>query len=341
MAVLLVGAAFCASSLQADDPAPAPPKIDIAHAPAPLFDDPVWHGASDPYIIWNDKEAAWWMYYTQRRATLPNPNGVDWVHGSAIGIATSKDGLHWKYLGICDGDHDLGDPVQAKVSWWAPAIVKDGDTFHMFVTLVHGIFTKWEGERTIEHFVSADGFDWRYDSSIKLSSNRCIDPMVLKIEDTWYLWYKDEVAGSHTFMAHSKDLQDWTLDKEVVGGQGHEAPFVWKWRDAYWLIVDAHGKGLKIYRSATGTGNWEYNNTVLAAKDGKRPMDDSQGFHPDILMQGDQCLLFYFTQFGKKTVMQMAELELGADGKMTCNRDKYLATTPPATAPAATPTPAR
>jgi len=60
------------------------PRIDVAQAPAPLFDDPEWHGATDPFVIWNPSKRLWFMYYTQRRATMPNPNGVDWVHGSRI-----------------------------------------------------------------------------------------------------------------------------------------------------------------------------------------------------------------------------------------------------------------
>src|SRR5262245_53782668 len=87
--------------------ATAPPTIDIADAPAPLFDDPQWHGATDPFVIWNPVKNLWYMYYTQRRATLEGVHGVDWVHGSAIGIATSKDGLDWKSAGACQGDHDL------------------------------------------------------------------------------------------------------------------------------------------------------------------------------------------------------------------------------------------
>ena len=80
-----------------------PPRIAIENAPAPLYDDPVWHGASDPAVVWlpgKGEHGQYWMYYTQRRATLENPKGVDWVHGSAIGIANSPDGLKWTYDGV-------------------------------------------------------------------------------------------------------------------------------------------------------------------------------------------------------------------------------------------------
>src|ERR1035437_1691406 len=57
-------------------------------APAPLFRDPIYDGASDPVAIWNRQEKNWWLLYTQRRANVDGP-GVAWVHGSDIGVARS------------------------------------------------------------------------------------------------------------------------------------------------------------------------------------------------------------------------------------------------------------
>lgn len=37
------------------------------------YDDPVTSGAADPVLIWNHKSKQWVMYYTQRRANMPNP----------------------------------------------------------------------------------------------------------------------------------------------------------------------------------------------------------------------------------------------------------------------------
>ncbi|SFW17838.1 hypothetical protein [Chitinophaga sancti] len=55
-------------------------------APAPLFRDPIFDGAADPTLIWNDREKAWWMLYTQRRASVDAEN-VAYCYGSKIGIA--------------------------------------------------------------------------------------------------------------------------------------------------------------------------------------------------------------------------------------------------------------
>ena len=51
-----------------------------AVAPKPLWDDPIYHGAADPVIIWNKKKKEWWMLYTNRRATIEDTTGVRWVH---------------------------------------------------------------------------------------------------------------------------------------------------------------------------------------------------------------------------------------------------------------------
>ena len=331
----------------------AAPRIPVENAPAPLYDDPVWHGASDPAVVWmpdKGEQGEYWMYYTQRRATLPNPRGVDWVHGSAIGIATSKDGIHWTYAGVAEGtlpDGDakksLSEPVRDNITWWAPTVFwekgngisgggQPGDKLHMFVTYVHGIFTSWTGDRTIEHFTSNDGLHWDYVNSLPLASRRAIDPTVFKINNTWHLWYKNEAAGSQTFRASSVDLTTWK-DEGASIGRGHEAPFVWHWKGAYWDLQD-NGRALDSWRSEDGLTNWIAGALLLDSNAaGTRDLDRGTGHHPWIVLQSpatgpatpdnEQLVLFYFTHSGNKSYMQMAEITLGADGKLVCDRNKY------------------
>ena len=64
-----------------------------ATAPAPLFRDPIFDGASDPVVIWNRQEKNWWLLYTQRRANVDTA-GFAWVHGCDIGVARSSDNGH-------------------------------------------------------------------------------------------------------------------------------------------------------------------------------------------------------------------------------------------------------
>ena len=69
----------------------------------PFFSDKKWGGAADPVMVWNEHYKEWFVYYTQRRAYYDG-QGVEWMHGSSIGIASSKDGKEWKYRGTCVGD---------------------------------------------------------------------------------------------------------------------------------------------------------------------------------------------------------------------------------------------
>ena len=335
------------------------PRIAVEKAPAPLYDDPVWHGASDPAVVWlpgKGDHGEYWMYYTQRRASLANPQGVDWVHGSAIGIAASPDGLNWTYVGVVrgsiqDGDarKSLSEPVKDNVTWWAPTVFwekgngisgggRPGDKLHLFVTYVHGIFTTWTGDRTIEHFTSGDGLNWTYISSLPLASRRAIDPTVLKIGDTWYLWYKNEAAGSRTFRASSKDLVTWKDEGDAQIGRSHEAPFVWHWKGAFWDLQD-NGRALDAWRSETGLSDWVQNTLLLDQNSaGLRSLDRGTGHHPWIVLQdpasgraapdNEQLVLFYFTHDGNKTYMQMAEITLGDDGKLVCDRNRYAPSSP-------------
>jgi len=344
MTLGLLVVAFSAQSLRAQ-PASVPPLIDVSRAPAPLFDDPIFHGATDPFVIWNPVKNLYFMYYTQRRATLPNPKGVDWVHGSAIGIATSPDGLTWSYLGTAKGDHDLSDPMAAKgagpeqgITWWAPCFLYMNNTFHMWVVLVDGVYNNWSdkpGHRNIVHFTSADGVTWKYVSTAKVSSDRVIDPTVYKVGDIWYMVYKDETAGSHTFVSQSTDMDNWTNARSVSPDGSQEAPFVFRWKNQWWLIVDATTRtgGLRIYKSDNGIDGWVYSTTILGQRNGRRPTDVGVGHHPGIVLQGEgdneQCLVYYFTEQRAHDFMQLTELEMGADGKPTADRNKYAPTTQP------------
>jgi hypothetical protein len=203
----------------------------------------------------------------------------------------------------------------------------------MFVTMVDGVYTSWTGKRNILHFTSKDGITWKYINTCKLNSERVIDPTVYKIKDTWYMVYKDEAAGSHTYRSESKNMIDWTNPVLTDRDGSQEAPFVFYWNGSYWMIVDS--KGLRIYKSPNGLDQWEYNTTVLAGTEGLRPKDGSVGHHPGMVLQTapdgtEQCLMFYFTQQRTLTWIQLAELEMGEDGKVFCNRNKYASAVQPA-----------
>jgi hypothetical protein len=107
-------------------------KKDINHiADKPLYRDPIFDGAADPIIIWNDKEKKWFMFYTNRRAKDSTAKGITWVHGTRIGVATSTDGTKWTYKDTCNINYRIKD-----VTYWAPDVIKYKNKYHMYLTIV-------------------------------------------------------------------------------------------------------------------------------------------------------------------------------------------------------------
>lgn len=259
---------------------------------SPAFYDEVWGGAADPVMVWNDQSKEWFIYYTQRRAYYVGET-VEWMHGSSIGIATSNDGKKWKYRGTCKGDNNLSNKEKALTTWWAPEVINEKGILHMFVSSVPGVFKDWNATRHIKHFTSKDGVKWKYQSTLPLSSEHCIDAGVCKVGNKWGLWYKDEANGSHTWFAESPDLYSWKVVGPAITDCGHEAPFVWQHDNKYWMIVDAWEKGLRIYRSDDGLTNWVYACTV-------------NGSHPSVYKINDKFIFVRHGGYKKDTPRQTA-----------------------------------
>lgn len=301
-------------------------------APAPLFRDPIYDGAADPTIIWNRQEQAWWLLYTNRRANVPC-QGVAWVHGTDIGIASSRDqGQTWLYRGILNGlEFERG-----RNSFWAPEVLWQDGRYHMYVSYVPGIPHDWSGPRSIVHMTSANLWDWQFESRLQLSSDRVIDACVLQMPDgRWRMWYKDEANQSHTYTAVSDDLYHWQVQGPLISDCAHEGPNVFFWQGSYWMITD-HWQGLGVYQSADAE-HWQRQGTILAGG-GSRRDDGTQGQHADVLVQGERAFIFYFThpdrnpadRYGfedihpysdKRTSLQVAELALRG-GMLVCDRDE-------------------
>lgn len=270
--------------------------FELPHGNLAFFDHN-WGGPTDPVMVWNPVEREWFIYYTQRRAFIETKTEL-WVHGLKIGIFSSPDGKHWRDRGTCIGDDNLtNDPLVT--TWWAPEVLYVDRLFHMYVTNVPGIFDNWNAPRDIKHFTSEDGINWKYQSTLNLSSKRCIDAGVCKIGEKWYLWYKDETQDAgRTWFAESDDLYNWEVVGPALTNEVHEAPFVWYHDNAYWLIVDCWSEGSKIYRSETGLDNWEYSSTIWAS-------------HPGVYKINDKFYVVFHNQIyrTKLSVIQLAELE--------------------------------
>jgi len=298
-------------------------------ADKPLFRDPNYDGAADPTIIWNSKEKKWFMFYTNRRANIGG-DGVSWVHGTPIGIAESSDGANWKYKTNCNINYSVKD-----VTYWAPDVIMYKGKYHMYLTIVPGIFTDWYHPRYIIHLTSKNLIDWNFESKLTLASERCIDASVFQLPDgNWRMYYNNENDGKSIYYADSKDLYNWTdSGKKVVKDRG-EGPKVFSWKGKNWLINDAW-RGLGVY-SSDDFVNWKHQEKNILQIPGTGKDDGVIGGHPDVVVNGDKAYVFYFTHPGRtpenkgidsyetrRSTIQVAELEY-INGEIVCNRNKLV-----------------
>ncbi|SBW03954.1 hypothetical protein [uncultured Dysgonomonas sp.] len=150
-------------------------------ASKPLYRDTQYDGAADPVVVWNQKEQRWFMFYTNRRANMQQTNGVDWVHGTPIGIAESTDGgASWQYR--CDANIGYGE---TDYTFWAPDVIEYKGKYHMYLTVVPGTFTDWKHPRDIVHLTSDNLIDWTFESKLNLASDKVIDACVFNAKDGW------------------------------------------------------------------------------------------------------------------------------------------------------------
>lgn len=299
---------------------------------APLFRDPIYDGAADPTIIWNQEEQAWWLFYTSRRAAAIS-HGVSYCHGTDIGIASSEDGGRtWTYRGIAEGLHF----EKGRNTYWAPEVLFAEGSYHMYVSYVRGVPHDWNHKRNILHYTSYNLWDWQFESKLNLSSDRVIDACVQQIgTKKWKMWYKDEMDEAHTYAAESTDLYQWQVIGPEITDCQHEGPNVFEFKGYKWMITDSWC-GMSVYRS-DDYKNWHKNGVILR-EPGERQDDHAIGNHADILVCGERAYIFYFTHpeltdeirfdvhakyeyAHKRSSIQVAELEV-REGLLVCDRDK-------------------
>ncbi|GAF02111.1 glycoside hydrolase family 88 protein [Saccharicrinis fermentans] len=300
-----------------------PPKV----APSPLFRDKQFDGAADPVVIWNKAEKKWFMFYTNRRAKLKNNKGLEWVHGTPIGIAESEDGgLTWKYRS--DAKINYGGP---DITYWAPEVIEHDGKYHMFLTVVPGIFTDWNHPRHIIHLTSNNLIDWNFQSKLNLASDKVIDAEVIKAPNgKWRMYYNNEQKNKSIYYAESSNLLDWENKGLAVNEKRGEGPVVFYWKNRYFMIIDSW-KGLSVF-SSKNMKNWYLQKENILEKPGYFKDDGVKGGHADVIINNDRAYIFYFTHPGRtndiwddtyetrRSSIQVRELKF-INHQIVCNRN--------------------
>lgn len=337
LVMLLAGCALISVNIAGKAQPAASEELRIAQAP--LFRDPVHDGAADPMVIYNEQEKAWYMFYTNRRANV-DTQGTNWCYGTKIGVATSMDnGKNWDYVGTLDLEFERG-----MNTFWAPHVVYDKGVYHLFVTYVRGVHESWSGIGKIAHYTSRNMWNWKFRDLIPLAGeDPLLDATVFRKPDgKWGMWYKNSRIG-YTVEAVSDDLFHWTnVPSVTISDIPHEAPFVFRYKDYYWMLVD-QWNGFGVYRSDDAE-KWEKQNVILGIK-GVRKDDNVRASHPGVVVAGERAYVFYFTHPGwekeggwgdesdkldaagvlpyiyRRSSIQVAELKVDRKGMMTCDRN--------------------
>jgi len=310
------------------------PDPDRGHVAAkPLYRDPVFDGAADPAVIYSGAYGRWYMFYTNRRAKAEGTTGVEWVHGTRIGMAESLDsGATWRYA----GEADIELPTElagADATLWAPDVVRDATgIYHMFLTVVPGTFQDWNHPRRIVHLTSKDLRSWHDPRVVPLATGRAIDASVVRLPSGgWRMYYNNETDDKAIWYADSPDLEAWTDRGRLISDQAGEGPKAFAWRGKSWLVTDVW-KGLAVYRSDDGA-RWTRQQGNLLESPGRGADDQAAGQHADVVVTGDRAWLFYFTHPGRKanakqpdsygtrrSSIQVVELQ-ERDGRLSAERD--------------------
>lgn len=271
-------------------------------APKPLFRDPPFDAPTDPVLCFNAETQKWTMYYTARRATAANAPGVQWVHGSNIGMGESSDGgATWTYKGTADIRYGK-DQHPDDYTYWAPEVIWTNGVYHMFLSYVPGIFNDWNHSRQIVHLTSKDGAKWDTVGPLDLKSDRVIDACVIQLPGGgWRMWYKDERGKNSLTYADSPDLMAWETKGPAVTDYNGEGPKVVHWKGKYWLIADCWAKGQRVW-SSDDCLHWTPQDGLLL------------GSHGDVVVSGDRAWWFYFTG-GRRAAIYVVELRV-VNGKL-------------------------
>jgi len=308
----------------------------------PLFSDPHYHGSCDPEIVWNAHADEWWIFYTARRATREKATYV----GTPIGVAASRDLCQWRFQGYCSFDGVEGSP-DMPVTFWAPGIIRRGNTYHMFVTYKDNAKPPWGGSGNIVHYAArADNLlaGWQRVSVPAFVAPDAIDAALIEVGNQFRAYYRVG-GGGGIHWAVSNDLMEWTNKGKCPGDvnnhskHGHryqEAPYVFEWQDHYWMLTDPHA-GLAVFRSDDAV-TWALNGHILS-EPGTGPQDHTLARHPSVAVIEERAFIFYYhvepnrpypsppaekrTVQQKLSFLQMAELEL-IDGRLGCDRDRSI-----------------
>jgi hypothetical protein len=214
--------------------------------------NPVWKPTDgsvvrDPSIIYLDG----WFYaaYTRTAAT-----GASWD------IARSSDLLSWSKVATVDVSS-----IGGVNGTWAPELVQD-DNGDIYCFISINAMTIYRQKAT-----ATDLSTWSAPTLVTITGGpaQTIDPAFIKHDDTWYMFYKNEVTGQKVIeRATSSSLSGaWTTDRNgnwAGWGVDVEGPTLVELPDGgFRIYLDNYGAGTGLaYSDSTDLNTWSTLTTV-------------------------------------------------------------------------------
>ncbi|MEM7315447.1 MAG: sulfatase-like hydrolase/transferase, partial [Planctomycetota bacterium] len=215
----------------------------------------------------------------------------------------------------------------------------------MFATYKATAQPPWGGDAVIRHYTAplsnpVDG--WKLVGVPGFKQPDPIDASLVKVDDHFRAYYRVGKGGGVQWSV-STDLMTWANQGKCRGdvnsadrGFGYqEAPYVFKFANAYWMLTDLHD-GLAVFRSEDGV-EWTQKDRILH-RDGRGPRDTTRARHPSVSVMGDRAYIFYHVEPNrpypsppaekrrveqKLSYLQVAELKV-VGNRLTCDRNQAV-----------------
>lgn len=172
-----------------------------------------------PWVLFDEDEQVYKMWYGSTTDVEYRDDGILAKNiRSAMGYATSRDGIQWEFL---------QEPMIQECR--APCVRRDGGRYRMWLNASPNPDDSWEtAYGYVYEYSSEDGIAWSRlePHAVKATGNTrsCVYPEVHRINGTWYMWHighlkeRDDpmnMVYHEIFCDTSDDGVSWTLNHET------------------------------------------------------------------------------------------------------------------------------
>lgn len=194
---------------------------------------------ADPCLVWDEPEQAYYLFAT-------GPTKED---ERAIPIYRSEDLIHWSFVGGAVARGATPESWNYK-HFWAPEVIKIGDTYHLYYTASPKESPQNSGNRV--GLAVSKQIEGPYEDRGIVVPHGSIDGHPYIEGEDMYLFYTIEHRNSEGFKA-GHIYMDRMIDPETVAGKPQPIITHLPWQEGPWL-QKREGKYFLTYSAGGWTG---------------------------------------------------------------------------------------